>query len=742
MARSPHRTVQRDAIALTILLLTCPALAQRALDPVRINGSWVPPVTLERNPAGALTARGQDYAARFGAGVVAFASAGVDGGRSAALDIELGEIRRADGTRVAGVPAGVEPAEDGACAVFERTEGVRECFEVRPDGLEWTLVFEQRPAGSGDLIVEASLHTELQTELATDGTLQLRGEDGGGVSIGAVTGVDAQGASVAGLLRLDGRTLRLELPGSFVDAASYPLTLDPLVGSIVTSINPGYAPAEIDCAYAPSGNNYLVGWTRSGNPFLGQNPEVWIMKLDWTGQSAGSPIRLAQFGPNASPVVQVVYVAAYSRFLVVYGGDTGLYCQSVDPRSPLRSGQVTLSLSPILQLAAGGDPQSDRARVAWIPKNPTTGQAMGVYSTAVTVGLSAPVPWQTSILASGALDYLDVDVGYDRDRALIAWSQFNFLQSAVVVIEVDARGAPVSNPLYLDSFTSVNRIFYEVSVESSTSGGLVLWAKRDDGTGDYNLYGRLVFADPGRPPVTASPVLAIATDPTYSERYPSVGWLGSKYGVFFLVATSSTARIEGRELDPRCMPCGLPITITPVGPFGIAVSGACIASQRSSGASSNDALLLFTQTGLVGQDQGILATRFSAFGAGGSIVTAGGQCGSARTVGTIGTDGPFAIGNRDFRVTLSGSTGNIALALVGVPGLDIPCGACVITQPVLISGSPIVLGSASYVFEVPCLLTMIGARVTFQWLVNEPSLTASCIAGWGATPQLHARLDY
>ncbi|MBK8975611.1 MAG: hypothetical protein IPM29_06770 [Planctomycetes bacterium] len=736
------RSAASAAISFTLLVPSGTAFAQRALEPARIVQSWAPPVTLERDDAGALIARGHDYAGRFRSGVVEFAAAGAEVGESATLEIGLGRIRRGDGTPLRDVPGGVEAVADGQFAVFDRGEGVRERFAVRADGLEWSVVFERRPKGSGDLVVEASLRTDLQPEPAADGALHFRDPDGGGVSIGTVTGVDAEGSSVEGRLRLDGRTLRLELPGSFVDAACYPLTLDPLVGSIVTTHNPGYGPSAIDCAYSPVQNNYLIAWARPGNPFFGQPAEVWTAKLDSTGIVAGTPLRLAQFNSGTpSPVVGVAYARQYDRFLVVFGHDNGLVCQSVDPGTPWRSSLVPLSTSRVLELSVGSDPEYDKIRIACLCEEASGRHA--VYSTAVTVGLSAPTPWPINYLQAPSTpwnSYQHVAVSHDRGRALVVFTEtWNSTSQYIHVQEVNDRGGLVRNPLLM--LTGTNTPLGRISIDGDDYGGLVVWEETSSLNGSTDLYGRLVFADPGRQITFASALLPIATDPTYNEVEPSVAWFGSKYGVFWTRPASPNS-IEGRELAPQCTPCGLPITISPTTSTALAVRSPHIVPHRRSGANSHDALLLFAQSGILSTDSGILSTRFSAFGPGGSIGSAGGQCGSARTVGTIGTDGPFAIGNRDFRVTLSGSTGNLAIALVGVPGLDIPCGACVITQPVLGEARSIVLGSASYVFPVPCLPTMLGSRLTFQWIVNHPALTTSCLQGWGATQQLHARLGY
>ncbi|MBK8979590.1 MAG: hypothetical protein IPM29_27120 [Planctomycetes bacterium] len=733
MASVLHRPGRVNRIAVTILVMSGAALGQRALEPLPITPPWAPLAATERNPAGELTARGQAYAARFRPGVVAFASAGVDGGRSAALEIELGEIRREDGTRLCGVPAGIDPVESGDRAEYDRGNGVLERFDARAEGLEWSLVFEQRPPGSGDLVVEASLCTELRSDFAADGTLRLRNDDGNGVTIGGVTGVDARGARVDGHLRLAERTLQLVLPGTFVDAASYPLTLDPLIGSVVVSYSPGYRLGETDCVYDSILRRYALSWVRPGSLFTG-NTELWSIYLDSNGQPLGMPGRLAQFPYTVTPTLlaQAIPPSINNTIAFVFGGRNGLFVWN--------SGQVTtLTTVPILKLSARRQSNSSDIGIAYVAAT-AAGTPIGVYSTSVTLSSSTVFQYPHNVLSASS-DVGDVAISRMNGRALVAWSEGG-LGSRVELVEVNNRGVPVYAPLILDFWPSTSRVHGGLSMDGDEYGSFVVWERLQPNSASLaDLYGRLVFADPGHAPVVSSAVIPIATDPAVDESSADVGWLGSKFAVFWRHA-GSPYRIEGREFDGRCTPCGLPITITHTSTTALGLEAPHIAPQRRSGVNSHDALVLFSQWGLLTTDYAVLSTRFSAFGAGGSIVSAGGQCGSSRAVGTIGTDGPFAIGNHDFRVTLSGSTGSAALALVGVPGLDIPCGACLITQPVLAGGSSIAFGAASYVFEVPCLPAMLGSRLTFQWLVNEPSVTTSCVPGWGATQQLHARLGY
>lgn len=140
-----------------------------------------------------------------------------------------------------------------------------------------------------------------------------------------------------------------------------------------------------------------------------------------------------------------------------------------------------------------------------------------------------------------------------------------------------------------------------------------------------------------------------------------------------------------------------------------------IGSKRSGGAASEEALLTFTEaddTPPFASD--LVASRYQTLGPGGAITLHGSNCG---VPGTIGANGLAAIGNTDFRITLSGALPTaVPFLLWSLPGGESTCGPCSLSNTIsavfiLPSG-----GTASYAFPIPCShASYLGITLQTQW---------------------------
>jgi hypothetical protein len=134
------------------------------------------------------------------------------------------------GAIAAELPSFAPVVQQGRTATYAHAPGVTERYEVRPEGVELSWVFEQPLHGEGDLVVRYAIDTNMPDPRPVDGGLSFELPDIGSVHIGGVTGIDALGRTCAGGMRhLDG-TLRLSLPATFVETACYPIVLDPTFG--------------------------------------------------------------------------------------------------------------------------------------------------------------------------------------------------------------------------------------------------------------------------------------------------------------------------------------------------------------------------------------------------------------------------------------------------------------------------------------------------------------------------------
>ena len=236
---------------------------------------------------------------------------------------------------------------DGLVARYVRRH-CTETYEMRADGVKQSFVFETLPAGAGDLVVRGRVTTGLPLSLVTATQLRYEIEGVGGVTVGSVVGIDADGRQVTGTLSAHGDVIEMTLPEAFVNEARLPLVLDPLIGSIVP-FSSG-TDALPDWATTSTTDTYLLVWRRrySGGAYgiLGQ-------RLSSSGALIGNALTLRSlmpYGPGAGP--QVANINAEDGFVVVWGEDEayyGFYCDVMACGVYSATGAVT----PVVTVAGG-----------------------------------------------------------------------------------------------------------------------------------------------------------------------------------------------------------------------------------------------------------------------------------------------------------------------------------------------------------------------------------------------------
>ncbi len=114
---------------------------------------------------------------------------------------------------------------------------VVEAYDVLREGVEQTFVLKQRP-GKGDLVIEGAIETSLQADPVDAAHQGLVFSDPNGTAIasyGAATAIDADGREIPMTTSYDGSSIRLTLSGAWLETASYPVIVDPLVSSVLIS---------------------------------------------------------------------------------------------------------------------------------------------------------------------------------------------------------------------------------------------------------------------------------------------------------------------------------------------------------------------------------------------------------------------------------------------------------------------------------------------------------------------------
>jgi hypothetical protein len=139
----------------------------------------------------------------------------------------------------------------------------------------------------------------------------------GGTGFGAVTGVDANGATAAGKLHFAAGVLELSLPESFVDSAAWPVVLDPLIYPVAfVAPDPFANEGDPDVAYDWTFDRYLVVWDKIYSS----------TDIDIRGQFLDGVGNIDPFGhwfietatTTVSTVPAVASLPGHSRFMVVW----------------------------------------------------------------------------------------------------------------------------------------------------------------------------------------------------------------------------------------------------------------------------------------------------------------------------------------------------------------------------------------------------------------------------------------
>jgi hypothetical protein len=147
-------------------------------------------------------------------------------------------------------PVATETSED---RYETRYRDAREVYEIRPEGVEQLFVIPQRPAGSGELVVTGRIAGDLTTpdRAAEHGDLVFSVDGEATVRYGRAFAFDAAGQRIEIATSAERGLVRLHVPQSFVDAAQFPLTIDPLIGNALINSNFAGEPAtsvELACS--------------------------------------------------------------------------------------------------------------------------------------------------------------------------------------------------------------------------------------------------------------------------------------------------------------------------------------------------------------------------------------------------------------------------------------------------------------------------------------------------------------
>lgn len=246
--------VQASSILLAVLCasIDC-ARADESAQPARPSFDALQQgLVVDAHAPGAVAVFAPSYKAIFdeqGASFVPFL--GADG---ASRELRTRLVAATIGGRPIAVDSAAAARREGGSVVHERGL-VDEVYELSLDHVEQTFVVDHHP-GAGDLRLRVALESGLAEGAATGG-LSFVDERGEGVSYGSASVRNADGTLTAvPTLRVDGG-VEIVVPQALLDAAAYPLVVDPVIHSLAIENGAAFA-TEADAAYDLLTNTWTV----------------------------------------------------------------------------------------------------------------------------------------------------------------------------------------------------------------------------------------------------------------------------------------------------------------------------------------------------------------------------------------------------------------------------------------------------------------------------------------------------
>lgn len=639
-----------------------------------------------------------------------------------------------------------------------RHAGIEERYRSDAVGIEQSFFITERPAGVGDLVLGIT---------ATSNTLQARAveaayqpltfqHDGvGKIRYGEAIAFERGGKPVEILTRYDGRgRIELVVPAAFVDAARFPIIVDPAVGPVQNPGGPSYNDSAPDIAFDPGADYYIAVWQRE---FSNGDTAIRGQRYIDDGTPIGPVITITSpfnTGTNRVDKPSIAPIPSDS-FLVVYelGGAIAAVRVSnggvVYTTSNVVTHSIATNSNPVVGASMDGafvvaertlpgntDPTEIVLRYVDVTSgSPIVGPEVVVESVSPPGRVHNPdLPQQllqTSVFAS------------TTSVTRLVWERF---YSSPAPGDTDIRTAVVryagglnvlSGPSTLAGGGSIGPNERSPSIACNAPGGLlnptdevflIAWDEEEDIKAHrYDLL----------TPLGSEIDIAVTGD---VEVGPAVGAGSCEFTVGYMEATppnefSFDVRAARVLRDGTVETSAQPID-TPNGPFQdqLRVASYWLTSAPSNWYARN--LTVFAWRGLVGPGatpSNVMLRRFE------NVVASHYPFGSP-CPGPLGElpmisflDDPFP-GNPFFDVEVNGSPTNSLAALLvsssfattpipGAPGCSLYLGLPMITAfPVITDGN----GSAQVNVPIPCGVPS-GASLAFQWAVATPGHNAF---GW------------
>ncbi|MBK8097032.1 MAG: hypothetical protein IPK26_07995 [Planctomycetes bacterium] len=616
----------------------------------------------------------------------------------------------------------VQPTADGQTVNY-RHAVCTASHELRADGVKQSFVFDQLPAGAGDLVVRGLVDTELSAGAITPQGIAFALPEIGGVQIGAVVGIDGAGRQIAGSMRFADGVLEFVLPAAFVDSATMPLVVDPLIGTTST-LGGGNDDLVPEIAYDASTDTFLVVWQRDLSLL---NQDIRAQRLSGVGALIGGTLALESSTTSATRPV-VANVNMRNAFIVCWQQAGDIMARGV--------ASATGVLSTVLTAAGTGDTET-QVDLAGEDNDSIDDDVLCVWANTTTGDIESR---QIAYLAGGTLSpgglitfanplfstYSNPSISMHGGGAgvfLLCWESFGSLSNKTTV-----RGAVVTRNLatVVADFQIATHTFDARDPACDGDGDRAHWVvafeREEAAGGDTDVYCVPVHLD-GTTVVLGSE-MAVDSGAGDDERDPAVCWTQDSC----LVAWADEAAAGNYDtyvtsLEPlRCNTCegrfGLDTATTTTANFP------AMAWRYQSTAFDNNHTMIVWQSFVVASSTGDIAyQRFGAID--GTTTYVGPGCGVG---GFLHTKCARA-GNSAFRFELRGAAASgTALLVLSPTRVDLPCGSCtLVPDPWLgfVAGftGTNATGDASWPLSLPAGVG--GMQLYAQWV----STGTQCFSG-------------
>lgn len=675
---------------------------------------------------GVLWGLGDNHKASFGADGFEFIPAL---GRQAPRNYPVGYQMLTIGRGTVHQAVGSAVRETGELQVRYVRPAVVERYDMRPEGIEQSFVFDRLPPGEGDLVVTGKLTTGLTVQPDGEGLLlELPGV--GGMRIGGVTGIDARGRRAAGEVRYRDGMVEYSLPAAFVAGAALPLVLDPLVGSVFQVIAPiGSAldDQNPDVAFDATNDRYLVTFERV---FSGSDWDIHGTFVSAAGAPSGTRIFLENSTAFESQHA-ACNINLRDHFVVVYVRNNDIQARSVNAATGAVSAELLVAGGADLQFApdVGGEATTvdDDAICVWHNSTQTRIEAaqIGVNADGTIYVWDLTTIFQDSGSIPPAAPRISKSGGA-TGRHMIVWRRDYSSGN-----DSDPQGAIVDREItILDDFIwfdSATTDQDQPDVDGDGYHWVCGWETEvTAGSGDNDLAVRSCSYDPNTGQgILRSSIVIIEGDVNDNEISASVCWAGGSWLVGFADQIVAGGNYDAyfKSLDPfTCLPCENEFYFAGSRNYDFNVQ---MASQRSGGSTVDQSLVVIETLDLGGTNTSQIEGQLFRSDDG-TISDWGGGCGTA---GGVAYATCARAGNSGFTMRLLNAlAGQAAVLVISTETLNWACGSCrLIPNPY--TGFVIVTstsgnGFVDYALPIPPNPGITGLSAYAQWIVtdfNSPS---------------------